>query len=163
MDRLKWEGAAAVLKKYGIAAAVLLAGLLLMVFPVGEETSVPAVPASSEKTLEEALSDILSNMEGAGKVKVLLTESHGAQTLYQTEEDISEGETGMQSRRETVIITGSDRAQSGLVRQILPPKYQGAVVLCQGGADDRVRLQIVNAVMSATGLRSDKITVLKMK
>lgn len=163
MVGLKWEKAAAALKKYGIGAMVLLLGLLLMALP-GEDSSSESQPASSEDiTLEEKLADTLSHLEGAGKVKVLLTEAMGAETIYQTELDESQKEASLERREETVIITGPDRSQSGLVRQTLPPRYQGAVVLCQGGADDRVRLQIVQAVMSVTGLRSDRITVLKMK
>lgn len=163
MDGLKWETAAAAAKKYGIAAAVLLLGLLLMTLPNQEETAAPEVPAVQEQTLEDSLGDLLSRLEGAGKVEVLLTEAAGAETVFQTDADTSQGEDTQDKRVETVIITGEDRAQTGLVRQVNPPKYLGAVVLCQGGADARVRLQIVEAVMSVTGLRSDRITVLKMK
>lgn len=163
MDGLKWAKAAAALKKYGIGAAVLLLGLLLMVLPGGDAPPESAPESSMESTLEEKLAEILSHLEGAGKVKVLLTEAMGAETIYQTEWDTSQKETSQDRQEETVIITGADRSQSGLVRQTLPPQYRGAVVLCQGGADDRVRLQIVQAVMSVTGLRSDRITVLKMK
>lgn len=163
MDGLKWEKAAAALKKYGIGAVVLLLGLLLMALPGEEAPPVAAATSPGQVTLEERLSEILSHLEGAGKVKVLLTEAMGAETIYQTELDASQKDASLDRREETVIITDTDRSQSGLVRQTLPPRYQGAVVLCQGGADDRVRLQIVQAVMSVTGLRSDRITVLKMK
>jgi len=41
--------------------------------------------------------------------------------------------------------------------------YRGAVVVCQGGDNASVRLAVVEAVSNATGLTSDRITVLKMK
>ena len=57
----------------------------------------------------------------------------------------------------------SSRNETGLIRQIIPPVYRGAVVLCQGAENANIRLQIVEAVKSVTGLSSDHITVLKMK
>ena len=60
-------------------------------------------------------------------------------------------------------MTGQDRAQSGLISQVLAPVYQGAVVVCQGGDQPGIRLQVVEAVCDATGLSADKVTVLKMK
>lgn len=40
---------------------------------------------------------------------------------------------------------------------------EGVVVVCEGAASPQVRLDVVNAVMSYSGLGSDRITVLKMK
>ena len=39
----------------------------------------------------------------------------------------------------------------------------GAVIVCSGADDARVRLDVTNAVAAYTGLGSDKITVMKMK
>ena len=62
-----------------------------------------------------------------------------------------------------MIVSDSARAESGLVQQILPPTYQGAVILCQGADSAAVRLALIEAVSNATGLSSDRISVLKMK
>jgi hypothetical protein len=40
---------------------------------------------------------------------------------------------------------------------------EGVVVVCEGAASPQVRLDVINAVMSYSGLGSDRITVLKMK
>ena len=64
---------------------------------------------------------------------------------------------------DTVIITGSDRSQQGLICQQIPPQYLGAVIVCQGADKAAVRLALVEAVSDATGLSTDAITVLKMK
>ena len=61
------------------------------------------------------------------------------------------------------MLTDSHRDQVGLVRQTIPPIYQGAIILCQGADSAAVRLAIIQAVAGATGLTSDRITVLKMK
>lgn len=150
------------LKKYRYVLLVVLAGIFLMALPEKKAEVSPSqeVPEQTRPGLQESLSEILSRIAGAGKVQVLLTQSAGEQTLYQTDEDIREnGEL----RRQTVLVTGSDREESGLVRRIDPPAYRGAVVLCQGADSASVRLSIVEAVANATGLTTDKITVLKMK
>ena len=98
-----------------------------------------------------------------GKVRVLLTVSQGERTIYVYDEDTSDTPDSANSRREAVVITDGSRAQSGLVSQVLPPVYLGAVVVCQGGDLPGVRLAVVEAVSAATGLTADKISVLKMK
>ena len=40
---------------------------------------------------------------------------------------------------------------------------EGAVVVCAGGGDAGVRLEVTRAVSAYTGLGSDRITVIKMK
>ena len=79
------------------------------------------------------------------------------------DEDLSSGTDSEDTRRDTVLISDGNREENGLVRQTIPPVYRGAIIVCQGGNDAKVRLSIVEAVMSVTGLRSDCITVLKMK
>lgn len=149
------------LKKYRYGAAVLVLGLMIMAIPHPEETEapLPEKTAVSVESLEDSLSRLLSRLEGAGKVQVLLTQRQGAETVYQTDDDLSADGRNY----DTVVITGSDRSESGLVRQVNPPQYLGAVVLSQGADSANVRLALVQAVRSATGLSTDRITVLKMK
>ena len=89
----------------------------------------------------------------------MLSIREGEETVYQTDEDRSNEDI----RRDTVLVTASGREETGLIRQITPPVYRGALVLCQGADNATVRLALVEAVMSITGLTSDCITVLKMK
>lgn len=144
-------------KKYRWAAAVVLAGIMLMTLPQDrEEVSAKPQPVQTQPGLAQQLETLLSGLQGAGTVRVLLTERAGEQIQYQTDTEGAE-------RLETVLVTGSDRAQLGLIRRIDPPVWQGAVVLCQGADRPPVRLAVVEAVKAATGLTSDRISVLKMK
>ncbi len=45
--------------------------------------------------------------------------------------------------------------------QVISSEY-GAVIVCSGAENAKVRLEIIRAVNSYTGLPTDKITVLKM-
>lgn len=148
MERLK-----SILRKYRYVLLVALAGLALMLIPGGSEEAEPMPAAAVEESLESRLESILSRIDGAGEVKVLLTEEQGGEVFYQTE-----GEDG-----KTVLISGADRSESGLVRTTQPPSYRGAVVVCRGADSAAVRLAVVEAVANATGLGTDRITVLKMK
>lgn len=156
-------------KKYRYVMLVLLAGLFLMMLPEGndrQEADPPAETQAAEERpmdLQESLAEILSQIDGAGKVRVLLTQAAGETTIYQVDESISTKDGASNIQQEAVIISSSDRAESGLIQQVNPPVYLGAIVLCQGADSAAIRLAIVDAVANATGLSTDKISVLKMK
>ena len=150
-------------RKYRYVLLVVLAGLFLMALPDGKNAKAAPEPAVAEteprQDLQTGLEEILSQIQGAGRVQVLLTQREGERTVYQTDED----STSSGIRSDTVLLNGSDRSQTGLVQQVNPPTYLGAVIVCQGADSASVRLAIVSAVGSVTGLSTDKITVLKMK
>lgn len=148
-------------KKYRYGIWILIIGLVLMCIP-----SISQNRAENKKTVEPVLqeptqsadaqlAEILSSIEGAGKVKVLLTISEGERTVYQTNVN------GTQVS--TVVVTDAQREQNGLVMQVISPVYLGAIVVCQGADSPKVRLAVVEAVSNVTGLGADRISVLKMK
>lgn len=165
MDWVTWrQDGLKYLQKYKYAALLLLLGIFLMTLPEKKQPEITQPPKETAPVLlQQSLTEILSRMDGAGKVEVLLTEAAGARTVYQMDEDSSTSEHGEDIRRDTVLVNNSNREETGLVRQTIPPTYQGAIILCQGADSAQVRLNMVEAVMSVTGLSSDKITVLKMK
>lgn len=153
------------LKKNRCVLLVLLCGLVLLCWPQGKRQTKQDIPRQTEQTesLEQRLEKILSQVSGAGTVRVLLTQAESGETIYQTDDTESTQENGSSLRRETVLVTDGSRQQAGLVRQTQAPVYRGAVVVCQGGDTAPVRLAIVEAVAGVTGLPSNRITVLKMK
>lgn len=155
------EKALPVIKKYRYFLIILLAGILLMSFPSkkqGQEQDIPVpIDRAQEEDMEERLTRILKKIDGAGDVEVLLTEEAGERTIYQMDN------VGENERQDTVVVTGADRGQYGLVQQRRSPEYRGAVVVCQGASDPKVRLAIVEAVSRATALGADRISVWKMK
>lgn len=154
-------------KKYRYVILILLIGIVLMVFPVKTEKKVsevqkPVVEASfSDPTTE--LVQLLKQIRGVGEVKLLLTLDAGAKTIYQTDQQSTSGNENTSVHIETVIITDSQRTEQGMIQQVIAPQFRGAVVVCQGADDAAVRLAVVDAVSDATGLGSDRISVLKMK
>lgn len=160
---MDWVNIGKYWKKYRWPCLILFVGILLLLIPNGSSKK-PEQEGIIEKgdnilSVEETLSEILSMVQGAGKVRVMLTVSSGEETLYQNNCSISENGN---EKQDTVIMTDSERNEKGLVRKIIPPEYLGAIIVCQGADDPTVRLNLIEAVSNVTGLRSDKISILKM-
>jgi len=150
--------------KYKYAALVLLVGLALLLIPSKKndvkKVETPQITANIQQNLtQDSLVEILQSIQGAGKVKVLLSMATGEETVYQTDAETSSGDNS----HKTVILTDSQRNETGLVRQINPAGYRGAIVVCQGADNPAVRLAITQAVCKITGLGADAICVLKMQ
>ena len=145
--------------KYKYPILVILVGLGLLLLPTGE-TETPSVPVETvrEASLEQRLEELLAQIEGAGAVRVLLTEDVGRETVWQT--DVQSDADSV--REDTVILEDSGRNETGLVRRTTEPSYRGAVILCQGADAPSVKLAIVEAVRCVTGLGADQISVQKM-
>lgn len=155
------------LGQYRYALLILVIGAGLMLLPgipesAADPVDVPATPAI-DLTPEQKLESILSAVRGAGKVQVLLSRAEGEKTTYQTDTDTSTDADSSSHRSHTVTVTDQNRNQTGLVVQIDPPVYLGAIIVCQGADDPAVRLAIVDAVSKYTGLGANQISVLKMK
>ena len=150
MVQQKWRSW---LKQYRYVFLIVLVGIALLCLPSGTEEKPVSQPIPEAADAEERLEKILSRIDGAGDVEVMLAEAVGEEIIYQTDN----------GGADTVIVTDEDRNQQGLIRTRESPVYQGAIVVCRGADSAAVRLAIVEAVANVTGLGSDRITVLKMK
>lgn len=154
------------LHKYRYPIVILLVGLVLLTLPGKEDAQkkqeAPTVNAQQPDT-GQRLAQILAQIEGVGKVNVMLTVAESEKTFYQSDEDITTGDSSSSVRQETILINDSNRNQQALITQVISPKYQGAVIVCQGADIPAVKWAIVEAVSKATGLGADQISVLKMK
>ena len=115
------------------------------------------------ETVESKLADILSLVDGAGETQVLLTVFSGEETIYQVDESVQKDAESSDTKITTITIMNREKAETGLIRQVIPPTYLGAIVVCRGGDDPTVKLAVVEAVSKVTGLGADQISVLKMK
>ena len=148
-----------ILNKYRFAVLVALAGVVLMLLPAGKQEIEAADTAGEEMSFsleetERRMAEVLSAMDGVGRVQVMLAEDSSA-TLG----------SGGDVRQDSQVLTvnrGSGK-QEVVVTRRLYPTYQGAVVVCQGAGDSRVRLRVLETVSVLTGLSSDKISVVQWK
>lgn len=153
--------------KYKYALFILLLGVILMMLPSRsrKKQAVPAVEKTmiyEEQALEERLEQLIQEMEGAGKVQVLLTLDQSSCQGYQTDTRQKREPEYEETERKTVLASNGHGEDAPIVTSTRYPLYRGAVVVCQGADRPTVKLNIVRAVSSATGLSSDKISVIKM-
>lgn len=158
----------ALLKRYRYPLWVAALGFVLLLLPIGEEQAVssptetfPQQVETSEDT-ERRLEDILHCVSGAGRVRVMLTWKDDGQTSYQYDCETVQSADTTNTRSETVFRSDEGYRQSPLITKVTAPECLGALIVCTGGDDPTVRLRIVDAVCSLTGLGSDRVTVLKM-
>ncbi len=155
-----------IVTKYKYAAIILLIGVCMLLLPSKNK---PLIASEDIQQSEphaigtEQLTDILQSIEGAGKVKVLLSVATGEKTLYQTDSDVTVDDDSNSTKLETVIVSDAQRTETGLICQVNPPTYLGAIVVCEGADSPTVKLEVTQAVAKITGLGSDNICVLKME
>ena len=153
------------LNKFKYTAIVFFIGIVLLLLPQKEATEVPIQSDESQvqnHNLEERLENLLSQMEGAGKVDVLLSYERGEVRDYQEDKTRRQDETREEFQTETVFYD-TQNGDTPVCVSVSYPTYRGAVVVCQGADKASVRFNILKAVSSLTGLGSDHITVIKMK
>ena len=152
--------------KYRYVALIIVIGLVFLLIPGNtEQQTVQTIPVVTENEipLHEQLETVLSQVKGAGRVEVMLTVSQGETTVYQANTYSSSNDTSTEIRHEIITISDTQRSQAGLVQQINPPTYLGAIIVCEGADSPAVRLALTEAVARVTGLGADRISVLKMK
>ncbi len=152
----KWREA---LGKYQYALLIVLAGAALLLLPRAggqEEVRQEAAESFDAAALEEKLEAILSQVEGAGEVRVALAlDSSSRKVLAQDREQ--DGDGGASA---TVVTVGKGSGTQEVVPlQEFSPSFRGALVVCPGGGDAKVALALTQAVAALTGLRSDRIAV----
>ncbi len=137
---------------------------------------------SYETRMEKHLEDILSQVKGVGKVRVMITLKESSEKIVEKDREISnetvkeeDGEggvrtTGNNSSAETTVygkggesgIMGEDGEQNPYVTKEKSPVVEGVVVIAQGG-DNAVAVQeITEAVQALFAIDTHKIKVMKL-
>ncbi len=144
----------------------------------GKQLATQENNSNSENTtdLQSNLERILSNIDGVGKVSVLLTYSESSELvpLYDetksettTEEaDTSGGKrttTDTNTQKSAIMQENSSGEKSIITQKTVSPKIEGAIITAEGGENANVKTQIIQAVEAATGLATHKIQVFKLK
>lgn len=162
--------AAQLLRKYRIPLLVFLLGVVLALVP-GKTKKADAQQTAAEtadtafelSAVQKQLESLLSAIDGAGRVRLMLTLSSGEQLIYQTDSRTATASGSTTQETQTVFRQSGGSEKEPAVQSVVYPKYQGALVVCDGAERASVRLAVIQAVSSLTGLGSNKIAVVKMK
>ena len=130
-------------------------------------------PFPQERALEARLEEIFALVEGAGKVRVLISPLTGRETVFAVdtsssktatkEEDAQGGTreiTGEQLTESTVVITDRQGGSQPLVVKEIAPSIGGIVIVAQGGNNPHVQDALTRAARVVLGLDAHMIQVL---
>ncbi|MDR1000539.1 MAG: hypothetical protein LBL96_07055 [Clostridiales bacterium] len=135
-------------------------------------------PVETDYTLvlEKRMETALSQIDGAGKVKVLLTLTQGKELVVAedktTNQDINEETDGAGGTRKThslseehtlVLYTDENGVEVPLILREVSPVIEGAVIIAEGGENIFVKDALTRAAETVLGLTTDKVQVFKMK
>lgn len=135
------------------------------------QESEPLTVESYRKQLEEELTRIVSAIDGAGKVEILITMDSTIEDVYILEKNVSEksvsnsdetaaeNENEYKEENEYVIIKGKDGSEQTVLQKQVMPKIRGVLVVCDGGGNSATREKITRAVSSVLNISSGKVYV----
>lgn len=136
----------------GLAMALIFLSELL---PQPAQKAEPAVSPADNTTyriqLEQQLTELIEQIDGAGKTVVMLTLENGEETVYAL--DTQSGQT--QTQEIHVLLEDG----SALAQTVYLPKICGAAIVCEGGGDVRIAARITELVSALLDLPSNRICV----
>ena len=170
------QGVISSLKKYKHALLVVFLGMILLLLPTektakeeaqADETLDTELLSAYGQEVEERLEAILSQIDGVGQVQVILTMKQSGTNHYLYDSTVSREQDGDRisesEERNTVLFSQGSSYDEATITTIDYPLFQGALIVCEGGGRAEIQLLLTRAVSALTNLRSDKITVVKMK
>lgn len=163
-------------QKYKYFIAVILAGVIMMIFTFSpqtdqkqQETDDAAAQTFDLSTFQRTVAESLSKIDGAGRVEVLLSLESGEESVYASDVNKSSQTTGGDSdsssesyQSSMSILSDGSYGEAPVLIKSNYPTFRGAVVLCDGADSDAVRLQIVQAISALCGISSDHVSISKM-
>lgn len=114
--------------------------------------------------LEYKLETVLSQIKGAGNVKVMLSVDGSPELVYATDSDtkVSNTNTGSTTTSSSSPIIIQSNGNSGpLILTENLPIVKGVIVVSSGASDIGIKLDILNAVSTLLDISTEKISVLK--
>ena len=129
--------------------------------------------ADSELDVEARLSGVLSSIRGAGRVEVMITYETGTElvTAMSTKVDSNTAETSDGSKNSMTVQTnevsepatvGSGGGNEPIVLMEKQPVVRGVIVVAEGAADIRVKLDLQRAVQAVLDVPLSKIEVFEL-
>ena len=149
------------LKKQNRARLALVLGCIAMALILLSELFPAKAPAAPQavspeegtyKTqLEQQLTELIEQVQGAGKTTVMLTLECGEETVYAL--DTLSGQT--QTQQTHVLLDDG----TALEQTVYLPTICGVAVVCEGGGDVRVASRITELVGALLDVPSNRVCV----
>lgn len=160
-------------KKVALMCTLGIVGILLIFFSnikpknsdkKSDTVSTTEVTAQSdyESEIEQKLTEIISSIENAGEVRVMVTLESTSETVYAQNEKSNTAQNNSSYQNDYIIIDDAD-GENGLKVKVNEPQVKGVAVVCQGGNNPVVKQQITEAVTAVLGIGANRVSISKMK
>ncbi len=164
---------------------ILIIGVILLIaanilFSNPQKDTAVNVPEKSDASapdaneLETRLSEILSKVQGAGEVDVMVTYDSGTEKIPAQDKKTNLSKTGEtsggvqadtgdveSSSEETTVMVKDGNSQTPFVIKETEPKIRGVLVVADGAGNSSVRVSIQKAVAAVLDVPVHKIEVLQ--
>ena len=138
-------------------------------------TNINNIINQKEKSQEEKLEEILSLVEGAGKVDVLITYSNGIEqvpmystkqsttTVQETDKSGGTRKTEEINNEQSVIYNEEGNSKVPMIKQTINPKVIGVIVVSDGASSLNVKENIMKAVEATLDVPAHRVQVFARK
>ena len=128
-----------------------------------------------EETLEEKLENILSLINGAGKVDVLITYSNGVEqipmfdtkqnttTIQEADKDGGTRKTEEVSNEQNIIFNENGNVKTPVIKQTINPKVIGVIIIADGADNLSVKENLIIAAQATLDVSAHRVQVFARK
>ncbi len=158
-------------KRFLLIAIGVVCLLVLVAFESGgsgkaEHTTERVTPLPDEYigNTEKELKAILSQVEGAGQVHVMITLESCFENVYAhdyTNKTESQRESNHSNITEELVVVNSSDGEDGVVIKVYEPVIKGVAVVCEGADNVKVKSAITETVCALFDISSAKVSVTK--
>lgn len=131
-----------------------------------QKTAAAVSAAKYTELLEERLEKLISKIEGAGNVKVMVTLESCYENVYAKSDSTKEKTAGeskeIQTDEEYITVKKGSNNEECLVVKVYEPSIKGVAVVAEGADSPAVKKAITETVSAVLSLSSAKISVEKM-
>lgn len=138
-----------------------------------EKVTVEKSEISDKESMERKLEEILGQVDGVGRVKVLITYKSSSEKIVlqdsETDSTTEEETDGTQTRksneknvREETVYDKTDAGETPYVIKEIEPEIEGVLVAAEGGGNSQTAKNISDAIMALFNIEAHKIKVMKL-
>jgi len=160
-------------KKITLFVVIGLIGILLIFLselfesePKDKSYELPLSLKTTEykKEIENELTEILSQIQGVGNVKVMITIEGTSEYVFaqeiNTQQD-KQSDSSSESFQNKYVIIDNGSKKEALVEKVLKPKINGVIVVCEGGDSLVVKEKVYKAVSTVLAISSTRVCVVR--
>lgn len=153
-------------KKAILILCIGIFGMLLILFSGSDESTakneVKETYNIDRELTEEKLENLLSKIEGAGKVKVMITYEASEENIYAVDTD-EKSDSKERSLKSEHIIIEETNGETGMKVKTVYPKIKGVAVVCDGASNAVIKEQITSVISALFDISTNSISVVNME